>query len=248
MLRVFRPTSPMNMGTWILSAFGGATGISALPHLLPADPLRRRISDWGALAGGLMGLPLCTYTGVLVANTAVPIWQQARRSLPVLFAASGTAGAASLLELWPPGGEGDRIVRRYALVGKALELALGKVMEREVSTVPRVGRPLRHGASGALWRASKAFTLAGLLATALSTRRSTGLRRAAGVLGTLGSLTLRFAIMQAGRASARDPHATFDLQRAGRGAGDVVTKVDQAGATYAARRQYEAGMGATEGP
>ncbi|HET9596065.1 MAG TPA: NrfD/PsrC family molybdoenzyme membrane anchor subunit, partial [Anaeromyxobacteraceae bacterium] len=248
MLRVFRPTSPMNMGTWILSAFGGAMGTSALPHLLPADPLRRRISDAGALAGGLMGLPLCTYTGVLVANTAVPIWQQTRRTLPVLFAASGTAGAASLLELWPPGGEGDRIVRRYAIAGKAMELLLGTVMEREARAVPRVARPLGRGASGALWRASKAFTLAGLVASAIATRRSTGLRRAAGVLGTLGSLSLRFAIMEAGRASARDPHATFDLQRAGRGARDVVTEKDQVGATYTARRQYEAGMGATESP
>jgi formate-dependent nitrite reductase membrane component NrfD len=248
MLRVFRPTSPMNMGTWILSAFGGAMGVSALPHLLPADPLRRRISDWGALAGGLMGLPLCTYTGVLVANTAVPIWQETRRTLPVLFAASGTAGAASLLELWPPGGEGDRIVRRYALAGKGMELLLGAVMEREARAVPRVARPFRRDASGALWRTSKALTLAGLVATAISTRRSTGLRRVAGVLGTLGSLSLRFAIMQAGRASARDPHAAFDLQRAGRGAGDVVNEKDLAGASYATCHQYEAGTGATEGP
>jgi hypothetical protein len=46
----------------------------------------------------------------------------------------------------------------------------------------------------------------------LSSRR--GVRVAAGVLGTAAALALRFGIVEAGRASARDPHATFDQQRA----------------------------------
>src|SRR5919206_5053579 len=29
MLRVFKPTSPMNMGTWLLTAFGSAIGVAA---------------------------------------------------------------------------------------------------------------------------------------------------------------------------------------------------------------------------
>jgi formate-dependent nitrite reductase membrane component NrfD len=95
MLRVFRPTSPMNMGTWILSTFGGLCGVATLPHLVPAGPALRRAADVAAIGAGAIGLPLCTYTGVLVANTAVPIWQGTRRTLPVLFGASGAAGAAS---------------------------------------------------------------------------------------------------------------------------------------------------------
>jgi hypothetical protein len=39
-------------------------------------------------------------------------------------------------------------------------------------------------------------------------------RRAAGWLGTFGSLALRFGIVRAGRISARDPRATFAQQRA----------------------------------
>jgi formate-dependent nitrite reductase membrane component NrfD len=222
MLRVFRPTSPMNVGTWFLSAFGGCCAASTLPHLFSSRPWQRRVSDAAALGAGLMGLPLCTYTGVLIANTAVPIWQGTRRSLPVLFGASGAASAASLLELWPPGGEGSRIVHRFGLAGKALELALTLVLEREAAEVPRVARPLRAGVSSAMWRASQALSAAGLAASVLSRRPS--VRRAAGLLGTLGALSLRFAVMQAGRASARDPHATFDQQRAGRGAADVVKK------------------------
>lgn len=245
MLRVFRPTSPMNMGTWFLSAFGGCCAASTLPHLWPAwRPWQRRVSDAAALGAGLMGLPLCTYTGVLVANTAVPLWQGTRNTLPVLFGASGAAGAASLLELWAPGGEADDVVHRFALAGKALEVALSEVLAVEARRVPRVALPLRRGASGALWRTAQALSLAGLAVTAFS-RRGSRLRRVAGLVGTLGALTLRFAVMQAGKASARDPHATSEQQRAGRGAAAVVTERDRAGASNPGLRGLGAG-GETE--
>ena len=235
MLRVFRPTSPMNMGTWILSAFGIAAGASTVAHVVPLSRSIRRAGDAAAVAAGVMGLPLCTYTGVLIANTAVPVWQGTRRSLPVLFAASGASGAAGLLELWPPGGRGDVVTRRFALIGKSLEIALSEVFQREADVVPRVGRPLRTGISAALWRASQALSAAGLAATLLSRRGSTT-RRVAGALSVLGSLSLRFAVVRAGHASARDPHATSAQQRAGRGARDVVTEKDRAGSSRPALR------------
>ncbi|GEJ59022.1 NrfD/PsrC family molybdoenzyme membrane anchor subunit [Anaeromyxobacter diazotrophicus] len=241
MLRVFRPTSPMNMGTWFLSAFGACCAASTLPHLWPARrPWQRTVSDAAAFGAGVMGLPLCTYTGVLIANTAVPIWHGTRNALPVLFGASGAAGAASLLELWPPGGTGDDVVHRFSLLGKTLELALGEVFAYEARRVPRVARPLRRGASGALWRTAQVLSAAGLAATALS-RRGSPLRRTAGLLGTLGALTLRFAILQAGRASARDPLATSEQQRAGRGGAAELTERDRAGASHPALRGVGAG-------
>lgn len=240
MLRVFRPSSPMNMGTWFLSAFGACCAASTLPHLLPSRPWQRRVSDTAALLAGLMGLPLCTYTGVLIASTAVPIWQGTRKTLPVLFGASGAAGAASLLDLWPSGGEGDRIARRFGLMGKAFEIALMGVLEREAAAVPEVARPLRRGASGALWKASRSLAVASLACSFLGGR---GWRRVAGVLGTAGALALRFAVLQAGRASARDPRATHAQQRTGRGAADVVTGKDRAGASLPALRGEEVGLG-----
>ena len=60
MLRVFRPTSPMSMGSWLLAAYGPAAGAAAV---LP-DPL----ADPAGLVAGLAGLPLSSYTGVLVAG------------------------------------------------------------------------------------------------------------------------------------------------------------------------------------
>lgn len=46
MLRVAKPTSPMSVGTWILSAFGPGMGVAAAAEVLPAG-LRRRLPEIG---------------------------------------------------------------------------------------------------------------------------------------------------------------------------------------------------------
>src|SRR5207237_9618018 len=87
MLRVFRPTSPLSVGSWILAPSSVlAAGSVALPGGL---------GDAAGLGAGALGGPLAAYTGVLLANTAVPMWQASRRSLPPLFVASAVSGAAS---------------------------------------------------------------------------------------------------------------------------------------------------------
>ena len=99
-------------------------------------------------------------------------------------------------------------MHRLGTIAKVTELAMTLALEAEISRTPRTAIPLRTGASGALWRAAQGFTAASLV---LSLARR---RRAAGMLGTIGSLALRFALMAAGRRSARDPRAVFEQQRA----------------------------------
>jgi formate-dependent nitrite reductase membrane component NrfD len=211
----------MNMGTWFLSAFGTCAGLAALPIFLRVPRPMRRAADVAFIGAGLAGLPLTGYTGVLIAGTAVPLWQGARRSLPILFSSSGAAAAASLLDLWDPGGRGRTAAHRFGVIAKAAEIAMTFALQREISPVPRVANPLRTGTSGALWRAARALTAASLAISLLPGRRRNR-QLVAGILGTAGSLALRFGVVLAGRASARDPQAAFEQQRAGRGAADVV--------------------------
>src|SRR5207253_1395410 len=87
----------------------------------------------GGLAGagaGLLGLPLTAYTGVLLAGTAVPLWQAARRELPILFACSGAAAASSVLDVLPERGRASIAVHRFGAVAKAAEVALTVALER----------------------------------------------------------------------------------------------------------------------
>jgi formate-dependent nitrite reductase membrane component NrfD len=220
MLRVLRPSSPMNVGTWILSAFGACASLAALPVVAKVPASVRRAGDAASIGAGLMGLPLTAYTGVLLAGTAVPLWQAARRELPILFACSAAAGAASFLDLLPQRGRASIAVHRFGAVAKAAEVGLTVALERQVAAVPRVAVPLRSGLSGALWRAAQGLFAASTLSSLLpgGHRR---LRAFGGLLGTAGALALRFALLRAGHRSARDPRATFEQQRAGRGAHEV---------------------------
>lgn len=211
MLRVFRVSSPMSMGSWILTAFSMATGAAAIVPFAPS--FARPLGEAAGIAGGVLGLGLSGYTGVLISQTAVPVWQEAYRTTPVLFLASGAAAAASFLELFRLNGEESAFVERFGLAGKVLELMATVAMERDAKRIDRVGRPLKTGVSGALWQSAKVLTMTSLVLGLLPGKRR-GLRLASGITGSLASLCLRFAVFHAGKASARDARATFAAQRA----------------------------------
>src|SRR5205823_14478186 len=60
MLRVFKPTSPMNVGAWILLASGGASNTAALLELTGR---LRPVKLAAEVVAALSGPPLATYTG-----------------------------------------------------------------------------------------------------------------------------------------------------------------------------------------
>ena len=206
MMRVFRPTSPMNMGAWILAG--------AAPTAIAAGLLINRRGPLGTLgqasgyASGVFGAALAGYTGVLVSNSVIPIWQPSRRWMPVLFVASAAASAASILDLLYEGKAAGRVTSVFGTAGRLAEIAAARRVEQLSSAVPKVGEPFHRGAPSVLWKAAAALT-AGSLAMSL-----VGKRRVAGVFGAAGSLCLRFAVHALSNASARDPKAAFAQQRA----------------------------------
>ena len=218
MLRVFRPTSPMSMGSWILALSGAANTAGFL--FGSRRGLLGAAGRVGIAAGGGLGALLAGYTGVLLANTAVPLWQAARRELPVLFAGSGMASAGAVLELFPDSGASRKVTHWYGSVGKAVALGAMLAMERSAPRASRVTEPLRTGATGMLWRAGLALTAAGLVVSGLRSKSRRRERLAAG-LTLAGALATRFAVFHAGKRSARDPRATFEGQRAGMGAAEL---------------------------
>ena len=88
MLRVWKPTSPMSVGSWLLAGNVPAAGAAALADVTGALP------TVGAVATGvaaLAGPAVATYTGALVADTAVPAWHDGHREMPLVFGASAAS-------------------------------------------------------------------------------------------------------------------------------------------------------------
>jgi formate-dependent nitrite reductase membrane component NrfD len=196
MLRVFRPTSPMSVGSWVLAL---ATPLSLASAVLRGTPGRA-----AGIGAGLLGMPLATYTGVLIGNTAVPLWSATRRSLPILFGASAVASMASLFELLPLGDRERRVVARFGMAGRIAEIAGMAQFEREAHRVPHAARPLRDGFSGALWNAAAICAISGL-AISVVPGNHRAKRVASGVVGLLAGACLRFAIFYAGKRSVEIP-------------------------------------------
>jgi formate-dependent nitrite reductase membrane component NrfD len=207
MLRVFKVTSPMNVGAWVLLVSGGASSTAALLELLGRLKPVKLLAE---LVAALAGPPLSTYTGVLVADTAVPVWHAGRRELPWIFAASsGASAGAAASALLDPAEAGP--ARRLAVAGVAVEGALMQAMELRLG---EVGEVYRKGAAGKLTWAAKGLAATGAALLAARGRRSRGASALGGALVCAGELCLRWSVYKAGFQSARDPKYTVGPQRA----------------------------------
>jgi formate-dependent nitrite reductase membrane component NrfD len=206
MLRVFKPTSPMNMGAWILTVAGSASNTAAALQLLG---ILKPVKVLAEVVASLFGPPLATYTGVLIANTAVPVWHDARHELPWLFGCSSaaTAGAATGLFVAP---DDAGPARRLAVAGALAELAITKTMQQRLG---ETGEVYHQGRAGALSKIAKALTGTGALVLATRGARSRAAQTAGGALVLAGGMCLRWSVYMAGKQSARDPKYTVNPQR-----------------------------------
>jgi len=205
MLRVFKPSSPMNVGAWLLTGYGPVAGAAAVADVTGILPKAGQTATVGA---GLLGPAVVTYTGTLISNTAVPAWHEGYREMPYIFAGSAAcaAGGLGLLAVRPADAEP---ARRLAVLGAAAVL----IAKRQL--LNRLGdqaEPYETGTPGALFRASEILTAASLAGAVLG-RDSRAVSALSGASLIAASLLTRFGIFQAGLASARDPKYTIVPQR-----------------------------------
>jgi formate-dependent nitrite reductase membrane component NrfD len=206
MLRVLKPTSPMSVGSWLLSGFGAASAAAAGSDVLGILP---RVGVLGDTAAAALGPAVATYTAVLLSDTAPPAWHEARDELPFVFAGGAAASAAGLaVALAPPQAAGA--ARRALLTGAAVELGALELMHRHLE--PDIDRAYREGTAGRLALWSTRLTMLGAAAVAVGGRRRP-VAIAGGVATLAGSALVRFAVFEAGVASTRDPAYVVGPQR-----------------------------------
>ena len=105
---ILKPWSPISLGTWVVLVFGLFVTVSFIEVLVRDRKIRTGFTDravrlldgtpgkvWNAV-GGLAGLFMASYTGVVLAVSNQPVWSDTW-ALGGLFLASGLSGATALL-------------------------------------------------------------------------------------------------------------------------------------------------------
>jgi hypothetical protein len=209
MLRVFKPSSPMSVGSWLLAAYGPVAGAAAVSDLTGILPAAGAAATVGA---GLLGPGIATYTAALLCDTAVPGWHEGHREMPYLFAGSASCAAAGLgLLTLPPAAA--RPARTLATLGAPAELVAKRLLLRRLGDI---AEPYETGRPGRLLRAAEVLTVGGLAGAVLG-RRNRAVSALAGASLLAASALTRFGVFEAGMATARDPKYTIVPQRRRRG-------------------------------
>jgi hypothetical protein len=214
MLRIFKPRSPMSMGAWALTAFGNLAAAAVGADLLGRRRTAKSLGAANAVVGGYLG----SYTGVLLAATAVPLWARSRLFLGPIFVSTATATGAAACRLVlaaegvPPGHSTRRALGRVEAAAMGAELVLSTINER------RLG-PLAHGLhegrpgklyAGAKWTTRLAFALrAGV-------RRDSGVHHVVSALFMAAALLFRYAWVGAGRRNAGEDRVVAEMARSQR--------------------------------
>jgi hypothetical protein len=180
--------------------------------LLGRERLARRLGAANAVVGGYLG----SYTGVLLASTAVPVWARSRLFLGPIFVSTATATGASACRLVlsvtgvPPGHRTREALARVETGAMTAELILSTVNERRLG--PLAGA-LEDGRPGRLLRAAKWLVRLGLASRLAHGPRAGAVHHAASAAYLAAGLCFRFAWVGAGRASAADDAAVARTAR-----------------------------------
>ncbi|MGI5836622.1 MAG: NrfD/PsrC family molybdoenzyme membrane anchor subunit, partial [Chloroflexota bacterium] len=212
MLRVFRPRSMMNLGTYILSfmgAFGVAGAISQLLRMLGPNRLLYRLAmqplrlfSWlGAIPAGFLG----SYTAFLLAATNVPLWAGNRLLMGLLFFSSALSTGLSATHL-AAGLFGSLTEASKRRIKRAENQILGVELAVTVASglaLRGLARPLVTG------RLGLAYLLGSVGLGMLAPLGLNRLGKTSGLMGMLpplltllGGAAMRLAIHEAGKRSA----------------------------------------------
>ncbi|HEX6025813.1 MAG TPA: NrfD/PsrC family molybdoenzyme membrane anchor subunit [Solirubrobacter sp.] len=205
MFRIFKLRSPMSTGAWCLGAFSVTGGGAVGADLLGRSGVARALTGATAALGTYLG----SYTGVLLASTAVPAWHQSRRLLPPIFICTAAASGAAATRLAVTGPTRDGLAALEA-AAMAAELGLSAINDRGLGIA---GRALEHGRPRRWLKAARALTAGGLALRALGRRAGPLGDHVPSVLFLAAAFAYRLGWVSAGRPSALDHEAVAKLAR-----------------------------------
>lgn len=220
MLRIFKPASPMNLGSWALTAHGIFATLAAARHLAEAGKLPlggallTAIPERALAVGGFPpALTLGGYTGVLLGTTSIPVWSTSPLLGALFMASALNTGAAATVAASILTGSDDP--GDHALLGPyTVALGCGEIalLGGYLATSGRAARPLLHGREALLLAGAVVGSVAAV-ALDIAGMRAPVHPRYTSVAGALAALVsgacLRWAVVRAGHVSAADREGTL---------------------------------------
>jgi formate-dependent nitrite reductase membrane component NrfD len=203
MTRIFKPRSPMNTGSWCLVAFSGSGALAVGCDLIGRPKAARGLGALTALFASYLG----SYTGVLLACTAVPLWSGSRTVLGPAFVATATATGAAATRLvlvacgLPTGHPTRTALGTIETASMLTELSISRLGERRLGDAAHA---LNRGRPGVYFRTAKTLVALGLALRLLARRTGPREHELASVMYLAAGLLFRFAWVSGGEASADD--------------------------------------------
>jgi hypothetical protein len=212
MLRIFKPRSPMSMGSWCLSLFGALAGGSVGADLLGRKRTAKALGAANAVVGGYLG----SYTGVLLAATAVPVWARSRLFLGPIFVSTATLTGASATRLalvatgMPEGHPTREALGRVESGAMAAELLLSQINEYRLG---RLAHAFHEGPSGRWYRSATWLARSGMLMRLARRRGRPWTDHVSSACYMAAALCFRYAWVRSGPISATDDEAVARMAR-----------------------------------
>ncbi len=229
MLRVLKPRSPMNLGTWGLVGFGGFAGLGILRQwvedgILSGNSMVARLLGWmplkvSGVLGSLLAFFVGSYTGVLISFTNAPIWAKNRLLQGPLFLASAlsTGLAAISLALSLTGRSNHHSEKWLRQVEESAVRGEIAATAGTIATVGSLGRPLfatRHALlfwPGAVGLGLVVPTVLQQVERVAPAKQKRKLRIASSISTLAGGYIFRWVDARIGRPSIEDPDYYFNF-------------------------------------
>jgi protein NrfD len=223
MLRIARRSSPMSIGSWILTGFGASTTLAAVAHVSGLRRPSKRVTfieNLAGTAGALSGAAMATYTAALLSSTSTPLWLTAARHLPILFGstamASATAGIGLTLDVTSRLSD-RRPLSLLGLLASAVQLWSSRKVEQDWAKhrLRGVGDdPAMHRLDTLLVKGGGMILPSAIHMAIIMTGRTPKPLSAVSCAATLvGALAERWLIVAAGNQSASRPTDYFQISQ-----------------------------------
>lgn len=217
MLRIFKPGSPMNLGSWILTGHGVLLTVATLRSIAGRIPvfgplLRILPSGTVAVAELPLGLGLAGYTGVLIGTTSTPVWSESPFVGGLFMASSMSTGTAAVSLAASASGESNAERHALSTISTGSGLVELILLALYLMTSGPAARPLLEGRALSVTLGGVALTGSGVVLDAIAGRLPSGARlltRLAAICTLAAGAALRFSMVHAGHRSANDREETL---------------------------------------